>query len=190
MHATRGKFYRSLDEVPGKSSHLSFSFDLIEVVVSVNCNQSFGQMLDASGCTRKHHDINPANFPIVDVGMKDVKCFLVCFRNYILVSEIERNLNILGFKSGRVEHLLALGSTYPDKRVGFPAYILGSSWANPIITLGSSWINLQDERVVPCLTECVGERVLDLFRADPSAPLDGGYWVLASELIPRLSLAS
>jgi len=168
------------------------NFDKIEKVVSVNCDQSFDQMIVASHCVRKHCDISSTNFPIVGVGKRDVRLFLVCLRRYVLISDVERNLEILGLKPARIEHSLALGAECPNEQVCLRTFVFGSGWVKPIITLGSVWINSQGECVAPCLTEHVGKRVLDLVRVDPSAPLDGSLWFLAinkNELTTRLSLA-
>lgn len=108
--------------------------------ITVNYSQTFEDMVKAGKYDDVYLHITAKNFPVSGDGQVNTEVLLVHFGRDIESDAAIRELGQMGMVPAKIEHLLALGAKYPDVQREFP-----------IVCLGSAWMGLSDERVVPYL---------------------------------------
>ena len=135
-------------------------------MVIVDYSQTLAQMIKAGNYGWVNNDITQEHFPIAGSGKQEEEIVLFCFGKNISSGDAIAEMEKQGFRSARIEELLALGAAYPELQKQFPIVALGSVWRAPA-----------SSRRVPALDWSGGERglALDWFGDDW-----GGSWRFAA----------
>lgn len=139
------------------SSVMPVAHDYATYMVSVDYSRTLGDMIAAGKYDLFNNNIVEENFPIQrtpDVQNGDSEIVLVHLnKGGHNTDKILRHMDVLGLRSGRIEHLLALGEKHPNLQMDFS-----------IIAPGSVWVDSDGRRLVPYLGRVVSARYLHLRR--------------------------
>lgn len=119
--------------------------------VEVDYTKPIADMVTAGGYNYANPNITAENFPVTGNGTVECEVILVHFDRNIKSEAAITELEQMGLQPAKIEHLLALGAKHPDLQREFP-----------IICLGSSWVDSDGDRDVPCLDDWGARRSLDL----------------------------
>ena len=129
-----------------------------QYVVSVDYGMSLAGMIVAGQYDWKNSDINAKNFPVAGEGVVETKLELIHLNKVASTDEVEAYLEKNGLRPATLAELLAFGAMFPEIQREFP-----------VIALGSSWVDPDGNRDVPCLNWNGSERYLNLY-------WDGSDW--------------
>jgi hypothetical protein len=94
--------------------------------VTIDHQQSFGQMIAAGTYDHVNYQITEANFPVQRTNVATRELILVHLGRVTSTDALRQELDDLGAPSGRIEELLAFGATYPQAQRQFPIVALGA----------------------------------------------------------------
>ena len=103
----------------------------LELRITVDYAQSLEQMIADGNYDWKNDDITAKRFPLVGEGKVELKPHLIHFNRVIGSDDVEKELETMGKRPGKIEELFAFGKTYPEVQRKFPILALGSvaEWA-------------------------------------------------------------
>jgi len=104
------------------------NINIQKFMITVDRGMLLSQMIDLgryNHCDRRH-DFTSSNFPIFGTDKLSLEVELWHFDQYIYSRVAQQRTRDEGYCSGRIEHLLALGSEHPDLQREFPITALGS----------------------------------------------------------------
>jgi len=122
----------------------------LELLIVVNYGQPLNAMIVEGSYDWVNDDITAERFPIVGEGRVELKAHLIHFNRVIGSDDVEKELEKMGKRPGKIEELLAFGRTYPEMQRKFPILALGSV------------ARIRGVRFVPYLSKDGSERELDL----------------------------
>lgn len=121
----------------------------------VDYNRTLVQMVKAGNYDSVDRDITEKNFLVGGEGKLETKVVLFHFNKTMTSKQVAAEMDGQGYRSDRIERLLALGESQPDLQRQFPIVALGSVWSDP-----------NGHRRVPVLYGLAGERGLRLYWFD------------------------
>ena len=105
--------------------------------VTLDDGQSLAQRIAAGGYDHVNRHINEANWPVQRGEPAERELILVHVGHVASTGAVQRALDELGLRSGRIEDLLAFGTTYPEAQRQFPIVAIGaiakSYWRRPFL---------------------------------------------------------
>ena len=143
-------------------------------VVTLDLTKTLAEMIKAGAYAYANFDINEKNFPMrrpearVDsaylTSPPEISLELIHYNQVMMTQEVKADFARRGLVPGELAHLLALcmHPQYKDLQRQFS-----------LIALGSSWVDPDGYRRVPCLDGLGGGRYLYLRRVVPGYGWDG-----------------
>ena len=102
------------------------------LVVTINYQEDFNEMVSAGRYNGMHFGIEPENFPIVVRESGQVAIYLIEFEREVSSDEALSMLEAKGMRPAEMPELLALGAQHPEEQVkGTEIVGLGSVWWSP-----------------------------------------------------------
>ncbi len=128
----------------GKKVNQSFSvtFDMALVMAD---------MVKAGNYNYANPNITSENFPLDAEGKTEDEVFILHFDRTITSEQAIAEMDKKGLRPATITHALAFGAQHPEEQRKYP-----------IIFLGSSWVDSDGRRRVPCLDVGGDKRRLDL----------------------------
>lgn len=112
--------------------------------VSVDYGRSLDQMVWAGKYDlMTDTEISVDNFQNQGKDIVEVNLYLITLGHNSSDEGAVRELDKLGYKPAKIEHLLAFGAKYPEKQREYPIVSLGSNYVDP---LGRHYVNFLDSR--------------------------------------------
>lgn len=108
--------------------------------VAVDYTKTIDEMVSAGHYDWKNDDINSKNFSVSGEGVVNVNLELIHLNKMISSEDVLAYLEKNGMRPATIAELLAFGATHPEVQREFS-----------IICLGSSWVDSDGDRLVPCL---------------------------------------
>jgi hypothetical protein len=94
--------------------------------VTIDYQQTLGQMIAAGGYDQVNRHITQSSFPVAGGDTADRELTLVHLGHVASTDEVLRQLDELAVRSGRIEELLAFGAAYPEAQRQFPIVAVGA----------------------------------------------------------------
>lgn len=97
-----------------------------DFILTVNYDHSLKQMIEAGEYDWTDMDFVSSRFPIVGTGVRKFEANVFHFGCSVSSEMAVKAINILGWKPGKIEHLLAYGGKHPVDQLKFPIVAIGS----------------------------------------------------------------
>ena len=94
--------------------------------VTIDHQESFGQMVAAGAYDQVNYQITEANFPVQRTKVATRELILVHLGRVTSTDAVRQELDDLSVRSGLIEELLAFGATCPQAQRQFPIVALGA----------------------------------------------------------------
>ncbi len=131
-------------EITVSASQITFS-------VTLDYRRSLAEMIQAGHYDWVSPEITADHFSVSGEGCHQRTIALLNFNRQLTSEQIIAKLDEEGFRPAKIEELLALGEAQPQLQKKFT-----------IIALGSCWVDLSGEQLVPCLHGDDNSRILCL----------------------------
>jgi len=110
----------------------------------INYRLTLPQMISAGRYQVVDSDITLDNFPIIK-GEPEVELGMLSFDCQMSSAAVRERLRLESYDSARIEHLLALGASYPEKQRTLPISALASVWKISINLLMVASLDVTDD---------------------------------------------
>lgn len=129
--------------------------------VIVDYSRSLAEMIEAGSYDFVNDAVTAEHLPIKGEGTHKTEVVLLYFNKAMRSDNVIAEMEKQGYRSARIEELLALGELHPNLQKQFPIVALGSPWQEP-------YEEPHDRRLVPYLCWHDSRRRLSLswFRSD------------------------
>jgi hypothetical protein len=94
--------------------------------VTIDYQQSLGQMIAAGGYDHVNTHITEASFPVARGDAVERELVLVHIGGVSSTDAVMHELDVLDVRSGTIEELLAFGAGYPEAQRHFPIVAVGA----------------------------------------------------------------
>jgi hypothetical protein len=118
--------------------------------VVIDYGQTIDQMIEAGKYDYRNDNITVDNFPITGEGKVTSQLVLVHFNRDISSEDAVKEMAQMGLEPAKTEHLLAYGAQHWKRDPEL------------VVALGSSWVDPDGDRSVPCLDGSYEDRRLSL----------------------------